>query len=237
MVDRHVPLVLAHRGVSAEFKENTLEAFAAAASRGADGVELDVRRTADDRLVVHHDAHLDDGRAIVDLPRVTLPPHVPSLAEALDACATGLINIEVKNFPGDPDFDEDCRVARATVALVRDKGIGERVIVSGFNYDDIMTVRATDPALATGWLVIAVDDVDTMLGHVVRDGHRALHPPDDRTTGAVVQAAHAQGVQVNTWTVDDPERIVALAAMGVDAVITNDPATARGALDRWLGAA
>lgn len=208
-----------------------------AASRGADGVELDVRRTADDRLVVHHDAHLDDGRAIVDLPREALPSFVPTLAEALDACETGLINIEIKNFPGDPDFDPDCRVARSTVALVGDKGIGERVIVSGFNYEDIMTVRATDPALATGWLVLAVDDIDTMLGYVVRDGHEALHPPIDRTTARVIEAAHARGVEVNTWTVDDPERIVALAAMGVDAVITNDPATARQALDRWSGAA
>ena len=57
--------VIGHRGASRAERENTLEAFHAAVAQGADGVELDVRRTADGALAVHHDAHLPDGRAIV----------------------------------------------------------------------------------------------------------------------------------------------------------------------------
>ncbi len=67
-------LVIAHRGASAARPENTLEAFRHAATLGADWVELDVRRTADDRLTVHHDAVLPDGRAIVHLAAGDLPP-------------------------------------------------------------------------------------------------------------------------------------------------------------------
>ena len=66
-------LVIAHRGASAQFAENTLDAFLGAVDQGADGVELDVRRTADGHLAVHHDDTLADGTgswttAFADLP-------------------------------------------------------------------------------------------------------------------------------------------------------------------------
>lgn len=224
------PLIFAHRGVSVEFPENTLEAFAAAASRGADGVELDVRRTADGMLVVHHDAELGDGRAIIAQSRAALPGSVPLLAEALEACEGLRVNIEIKNVPGEPDFDPACTVAADVVAMVHAMGMTPAVIVSSFTYDDIQRVRAEAADVATGWLVLGVGDVDWMLDRIVADGHRALHPPVAATDATVIAAAHARGVAVNTWTVDDPARIAELAADGVDGVITNDPATARAAL-------
>ena len=66
-------LVIAHRGASTDFAENTLDAFFGAVDQGADGVELDVRRTADDRLAIHHDDTLADGRVIVETPFEALP--------------------------------------------------------------------------------------------------------------------------------------------------------------------
>src|SRR5687767_2173304 len=98
--------VIAHRGASAAYRENTVTAFAGARDMGADMVELDVRRTADGTLAVHHDAVLGDGRALVGLRRDELPDHVPTLEEALDACAPLAMNIEIKNYMGDPDYDE-----------------------------------------------------------------------------------------------------------------------------------
>src|SRR3954451_1790565 len=97
--------IIAHRGASAAFAENTVEAFRGAAALGANWVELDVRRTADGALAVHHDAHLPDGRAIVDMLAADLPEPVPSLSEALDACAPLGVNVEIKNSPQDVDFD------------------------------------------------------------------------------------------------------------------------------------
>src|SRR3954453_22244315 len=73
------PLVIAHRGASAAFPENTVEAFEGASRLGADWVELDVRRTADGLLAVHHDARLGGGRAVVELPASALPASVPDL--------------------------------------------------------------------------------------------------------------------------------------------------------------
>lgn len=239
MTARSTPLIFAHRGVSVEFPENTLEAFAAAATRGADGVELDVRRDADGRLVVHHDAHLaadhdggplGGGRAIIELDRATLPAYVPTLAEAFAACEGIGVNVEIKNIPGEPDFDASGSVAADVVDLVRELGLVDQVIVSSFNYADIAAVRARDADIATGWLLLGADDVEGLLAHVVADRHTALHPPFDSVTPALVSAAHARGIQVNTWTIDDPETILAMADAGVDTVITNDPATARATL-------
>jgi len=65
-------------------------------------VELDARRTAEGDVIVHHDAHLADGRAIVELGAHDLPEHVCSLADALDACEGMSVNIEIKNWPDDP---------------------------------------------------------------------------------------------------------------------------------------
>ena len=104
---RGVTLVVAHRGASAAALENTVEAFCRARDLGADWVELDVRRTADGVAVVHHDAHLPDGRRIGGLHAVDLPSHVPGLAEALEACDGMGVVVEIKNLPDDPDFDHD----------------------------------------------------------------------------------------------------------------------------------
>ena len=71
-------LVIAHRGASAQFAENTLDAFLGAVDQGADGVELDVRRTADGRLAIHHDDALPDGTVIVETAFADLPTRSPT---------------------------------------------------------------------------------------------------------------------------------------------------------------
>src|SRR6478752_8494642 len=115
--------VIAHRGASAAAPENTIEAFRLARELGADWVELDARRTADAQVVVHHDAELADARTIVDLLRSELPDHVCDLTSALDACEGMGINIEIKNWPADPDFDETEAVARAVVELIQARSL------------------------------------------------------------------------------------------------------------------
>jgi len=109
--------VIGHRGASATHPENTLEAFRAAAEQGAHGVELDVRRTADDVLVVFNDAHLGDGRLIRELGAAELPATIPTLAQALDACADLWMNVEVKNMPDDPDYDAEHGLSVAVAGL------------------------------------------------------------------------------------------------------------------------
>jgi glycerophosphoryl diester phosphodiesterase len=207
----------------------------AARDMGADGVELDARRTADGAVVVHHDAQLPDGRVIVELAAAALPSHIPSLVEALDACGDLVVNVEIKNWPDDPDYDAGDRVAEQVVELVAETGRRERILVSSFNLPTVDRVRALDPQLATAFLHIRIDG-PTALELAVEHGHGALHPWDPFVDADLVARAHERGVQVNTWTVDDPVRMVELAVMGVDGIVTNVPDLARETLDgRSLG--
>ena len=125
--------VIAHRGASAVCRENTVEAFVEAKRLGADMVELDVRRTRDDVLVVHHDASLPGAGPIVELRRGALPPWVPTLDQAIDACAGMVVNIEVKSSPLDPDFDEGRWVAARVAERVGERVWRDRVLVSSFD--------------------------------------------------------------------------------------------------------
>lgn len=217
------PTIIAHRGASKAHRENTVAAFAAAGPLGAEAIELDVRRTADGALVVHHDAALGDGGpAIVTLGRADLPPHLPTLAEALDACGGLVVNVEIKNDPNEPDFDDAATVADGVVAEVARRGIGARILVSSFHRPTIDRVRSLDPDLATAFLYADPDGVG-MLAAAVEHGHGAIHPWFGFVDAALVDAAHAAGVAVNVWTVDDPEAMLRLAEAGVDGIVTNVP--------------
>lgn len=226
-------LVLAHRGANREAPENTLAAFRRAVELGADGVELDVHRTRDDRLVVRHDAAGPAG-VLADLTfaEVTAQfPGVPSLEAVLDVCAGRLVNVEIKNLPHQPGYDPDDRGAELLVALLAARGT-DRVLVSSFNLTTVDRVRALAPAVATGWLVVG-GDVTAALARAADHGHRALHPDVGSLAGpaaaAVVADAHHRGLDLNVWTVNDPGEIRRLAEVGVDAVISDVPDVALAA--------
>jgi glycerophosphoryl diester phosphodiesterase len=216
--------ILGHRGASVARPENTIDAFLEAARQGADGVELDVRRGRDGALVVHHDAVLADGRAIADLDVADLPPAVPLLAAALEACADlAVVNVEIKNMPGDSDHDPDEYLAGAVAALIADAGLYDRVLVSCFSLATIDRVAELDGDIRRGYLTSPRWDQLHSLERAVERGHHAIHPHHVSVSHELVSAAHDAGLAVNTWTVDEPERIRWLAAAGVDAVITNVP--------------
>ncbi|HRW38342.1 MAG: glycerophosphodiester phosphodiesterase [Acidimicrobiales bacterium] len=224
--------VIAHRGASAAAPENTVEAFRLARQLGADWVELDARRTADDAVIVHHDAVLADGRTIVELARAELPDHVCDLGDALDACDGMSINIEIKNWPDDPDFDETEHVARQVVALVQERGLHDRVLISCFHYPTIQLVHELDPAIPTAFLHLLIDrSWDDLAADVAAAGHAALHPWDGLVDESLLAAAKANGLEVNVWTVDDPDRMAQLIALGVDGLCTNVPDVARAVVD------
>ena len=98
-------LIIGHRGASKAFRENTIAAFVGAAEAGADWVELDIRRTSDGEIVVHHDPHTEDGQLIAATLAASLPDYVSTLDEVLDACGDMGVNIEIKNDPDEEDYD------------------------------------------------------------------------------------------------------------------------------------
>lgn len=228
-------LVIGHRGASQAYPENTLAAFRGAIGQGADGVELDVRRTSDGALAVHHDDALADGRVIVELSRADLPVDVPVLADSLDVCASlAVVNIEIKNWPDDRDFDPTEQLAADVVALLeaRDELDDGRNLVSCFHLPTVDRVRELAPGLATAWLLGMVDDPARLIERAAAHGHVAVHPHHLFVNEDFVRRAHDAGLAVNTWTCDEPDRIRWLADLGVDAVVTNVPDVALAAVGR-----
>ena len=224
--------VIAHRGASVAAPENTVEAFRLARELGAERVELDARRTADGYIVVHHDALLPDGRAILGLARAALPGYICDLAAALDACAGTSVNIEIKNSPDEPDFDPDESVAAGVVAEVRRRGSQASTLISSFHRPTIERVRALDPQVATALLFERpVGSWRALAADVRSAGHAALHPWDPLVDAALVDAARENGLAVNVWTVDDPGRMAQLIDLGVGGLCTNVPDVARQVVD------
>lgn len=226
--------VIAHRGASLAEKENTLEAFRRAHTMGADAVELDVRRTLDGAMAIHHDAHLADGRLICETHSQDLIGVIPFLPEALDACEGMWVNIEIKNWPEDPDFDESDSLAATVARHLIERGQDERWLISCFHRPTVDAMRTLHPGVKTAWLTIGVREEN--LEKVARDlaisGHTALHPWTDLLTQQCIATFHAHGVQVNSWTVDDPVRMKELIDWGIDGLCTNAPDVALDVLGR-----
>lgn len=205
-----------------------MEAFRTAAETGADAVELDVRRTADGVLVVHHDPRLADSRVIVATPYAEMPEHVPTLAAALDACAGMWVNVEIKNDPEEPDFDPTDSIADDTIAHLVARHDDRRWLISSFRMDTVDRCRALAPTIRTAWLCVAAPA--GVARTLVTKGHAALHPWVGMLARDTLVECHAAGVQVNTWTCDDPARMAELAEWGIDGICTNVPDVARRVL-------
>jgi glycerophosphoryl diester phosphodiesterase len=251
---RSGPLVVAHRGASVAYPENTLEAFEAAVAAGADVVELDVRLTADRVPVILHDVDVGlttDGQGFVhtltlsELKRLDASggrgpkTTVPTLAEAMEVLSGRAgINIEVKNLPGEPSFDSPREAAaEASVEALKRIGYQGLVLVSSFNWLAIERVREVDPDIPTGFLTNAAIDPRAAMVYARAHGHTHVLPQAlalFEAGEAFVTEAHGEGLSVGTWTVDDPDAIERLFAMGVDAVASNDPLMAVAVRDRFL---
>jgi len=247
------PAIVAHRGSSSSFPENTLPSFQAAIDAGADAVECDVRLTADGVAVVMHDEDVSrttDGIGVVheltlqQLKRLDASKgagpraEVPTLREVLELIdgVTG-INVEIKNMPGERSFDSPKEAAATeTVRVLAETGFSGPLICSSFNWLAIERVRALDGSIPTGFLTIAAIDPWAALVYARTNGHSYVLPQAPALYDAgrqFVQEAHREGVLVGTWVVDDAEALVRLFEMGVDAVATNDPETAAPIRDRF----
>lgn len=235
--------IWAHRGASKAAPENTLPAFQAAATLGADGVELDVQRTRDGQLVVCHDETIDrtsNGSGnLADYtlselkgldfsaghPEFTNVP-IPTLAEVLDILGpTGvMINIELKNSVV-PYPDMEWQV----LELVHAAGWDERVFYSSFNHRSMHMLAEAD--YPVGLLYDAV--LWRAAKYAAELGASALHPSGRvvRVNPGSVRAAHKRGLSVNVWTIDKPAHIQTLLDLEVDAIITNVPDVALGVRD------
>jgi len=212
---------MAHRGASRAEPENTVAAFRRAGEMGAQAVELDVRRTRDGVLVVHHNPHFHDLRLVADTLVADIPESVPTLGAALDACAGMWVNVEIKNDPSEPDFDATESIADETIAHLVARGEDHRWLISCFRIETVDRCHALAPQIRTAWLCDQVPPGTA--SELARKGHSAAHPWVKLLTRESIDECHSAGLQVNTWTCDDPERMRELLEWGVDGICTNVP--------------
>lgn len=240
------PRVFAHRGARAHAPENTIAAFSRGMDDGADGVELDVRTSADGEVIVLHDpdlARVTEGRdrrraqdlSARELAAVELSPEtkVPRLADVLDWAAerSAAVNVELKH----DAHDKAALVAGVTRLLVGRSRIAEQVIFSTFDPELLARVALALPRVPRAFLVhdgqrLARTFVAPGVCHVT--GAVALHPQRTLCSPARVEEWRRQGLVVNVWTVNDPREARDLAALGVDGLIGDDPAALLAALDQ-----
>ena len=213
-------------------------------------IELDVRLTADGVPVVIHDpdvAATTDGAGLVHELTVRQlkalrvaagpapPTSLPTLREALAFLhGRAAIEIDIKNDPGDPGFDAAHGTAGHVVDLLHELQI-RSALVTSTNPATVEWVRKRAPEVPTGVEIEAFDDPWPWLEYSARYGHAFLLPDAAALLNAgqqLVDRAHALGIQIDAWTVDDPETIAQLFAWGVDTVETDDPQTAVEVRDR-----
>jgi glycerophosphoryl diester phosphodiesterase len=233
------PLVIAHRGASADAPENSLAAFRLANEQGADGVELDVMRCATGEVVVFHDDDLQRfaGRPTLvrDMPFDCLREidlgggeRIPLLSEVLAALDGMLVNVELKTAPTWGWRFEDDGLAQVVASLLREHRMVDRALVSSFDPLLLSRFRRAAPDVATA-LLFAHDQAlpyrRAWAAPFIRP--RALHPESLLVDAQRIAHRHARQYAVNVWTVDDPAEIRRLAAWGVDGIITNRPKIAR----------
>ncbi|HJQ77169.1 MAG TPA: glycerophosphodiester phosphodiesterase [Acidimicrobiia bacterium] len=211
-------LVIGHRGWPARFPDNTLAGLIAAADV-ADGVEVDVRRCGDGRLVLSHDPFLHD-RAVAETSWAVLSEldlgeghHPVLLDEALAALPGISVQLEVKNMPFDPGFEPDHRIALETAERARPGDV-----VTSFNTETLSAVRRVFPDVATGMVTQASIALGEAIEHCLHAGHTTLIPNHSQVTSEI-----NADIAVFPWTVNDPIRARELADSGVRGIITDDP--------------
>lgn len=228
--------IWAHRGACAYAPENTIPAFELAVQMHADGVELDVQRTADGHLVVIHDETINRTSngfgKVVDLTMDELRRcdftngfaghrnvKIPTLHETLEVFRpTSLtVNIELKNnlelYPGMED---------EVLRVVKEMGMADQVIYSSFNHVSLANLRGQVPVENIGLLL--TDALYDPWKYANAFGAGWLNPQYTvLQQPGYVWLAHEAGVRVTTWTVNRDEDARRFAADGVDAIITNFP--------------
>jgi len=233
--------VLGHRGASAVELENTAAAFARAREEGADGVELDVLVCGTGEVVVFHDDDLTrlagrperiDATAFDVLRAVALGSghRIPTLEEAFEACGPNLlVNVELKTAGVGPG-GVGALVDGVADVLAR-TGTGPRVLVSSFNPWAVAAWMRRSPVVPAGLLFergAALPLRRAWAAPLLRPF--GLHPELVLARPERVAGWRRRGYFVAVWTVDEAAALRACRDMGVDAVITNDPARALAAL-------
>jgi glycerophosphoryl diester phosphodiesterase len=221
-----------HRGAAGLAPENSLTAFGVALEVGVTTLELDVGVTADGAVVVAHDRRAPDGRPWHELTSAGVD--VPTLDDVLvlahDRGAHGVrFAVEAKLDREAPDetLPPEPFAARVLACIER-HGVARRVLLMSFDSRVLVAARNLHPGLELALLSErdALGDVE----QASAIGARVLGVRHELATPELVAAAHARGLRLNAWTVNDAARMAELLDLGVDGLATDFPDVARGVL-------
>ncbi len=222
------PLIIAHRGFSGRYSENTLASVRAALQLGVDFVEIDVQETADGELIVFHDYGLRRlcgvrgrvrDRTLAEIRR--LNPRVPTLRQVLQLCrGKARVLLEIKR--ADP---------RRVAAEISQTRMEREVIVFSLSIRRMKDIAAANPQISRFGLVarrlpLAVARLKRAGVKGVGLSRRLVHSP------RVVRRIHKRGWKLFVWTVNRGAEMKKLAGWGVDGIITNHPDVAKSCLAR-----
>lgn len=229
------PLIIGHRGASGYKPENTMAAFQLAAEQGADGIEFDVRLSADGHIVIIHDGLVDrttNGNGFVSemsLAQIRAldagdGERIPTLVELFETMGDSLLyNIEIKEYQW-----RNKGLETAVFALIQQHNLQDKVIISTFS--PIALRRAQKAVGGTIPTALCREEVGFQQ-HLYRlvDGE-ADHPQHTMIDAQYMAWAKKRGYRTNTWTVNDPAEAQRLAKLGVHGIITNTPDVIREAM-------
>jgi glycerophosphoryl diester phosphodiesterase len=244
------PYVIAHRGISGRYPENTLIAFQRAVEVGVDWIEFDVHTTADGVVIVSHDTtadrctdghgswkammleqvkRLDAGRWFGDEFAGT---RIPTLDETLDLLGDGRVRlcIEIK---GD-DTGDFLRTAWNTVQILQKRSLFRYAVVSSFDIECLRAVKMWEPLLATSLDPSPQDGSCTpweLCQQALRCSASMQHRYETLTPD-IIEEAHGHGFSLWTWTVNNPDDMRRMIDMGVDAIMTDYADVLRAVLDK-----
>jgi len=250
-----LPRVVAHRGDSAHFPENTLEAFISACRMGVDVIETDVHLSKDGTLVIWHDDTLDrntNGTGIIEDHTLeelksydagytfttdggkTFPfrgkgVRLCTLDEALKACPAQRFNVDLKT-KGEPIVD-------AFITVVEQNQAKKRVVGASFHFSNLKLLRKKEPRIQTSITGIEVRlylvlQKARLLPKVLNSMRQIIFqvPPSQGPitviTPSFVKAMHKRNAIIQVWTINDRAEMERLFGMGVDSVMTDKPALA-----------
>jgi len=215
-------LKIGHRGASAYEPENTLSSFRRAIELGVDAVELDVRKTKDNEIVVIHNVDVNkttDGSGSVseltleEIKRFVTEKgeKIPTLEEVLDSVGKRVkILVELK----------ETGIEEQVLGLIRGKGLIENVVIISFHEDALRKVRELDGEVATGLIYVRHKNPIRAALELKAEYLLSLYR---FTHSANVKKAHEKGLKVIVWTINNEEEVAEYRKKGVDGIATDRP--------------
>lgn len=247
-----LPIIIAHRGYSSKYPENTLSAFEAALNVGVDMIELDVTLTADEHIVVIHDDTLDrttNGQGYVqqsslkkikelDAGQWFSPQFkgetVPTLTEVLALVKDSVgLNIELKP-EAYATSSAPHTIENQICRLVKQWKLDHSVLISSFQHHFISRINKICPALKTALLYDKFDTAD-VINHWSSEQVFACHPGQQSLRRYQVKELQQKGLKVHPYTVDDISEMEKLINWGVDGIFTNEPEKLRQVITEFKG--